>query len=205
MADAAFVKEACKVGIVLENDSASHTGTNTTGVGALYDTSDQTYCVASFKTDVTIDTAEYEQETFQTVDDHYDHYINLRYNGAGSCTFKAQDDADAADFDAANLLYAALHLPNGSTTPAGATDLTWNGALDTNAGTKNTDLRGYAVVVEQKVSASIFLVWTFHNCKIKATPGRSPKQGMTVNLRWDDARHVDFSVEASTFGNHSDS
>jgi hypothetical protein len=205
MADSTFVVQGAKLGMVLENDGASHTGANTTGVGSLYDNADQTYVILAHKTDVTIDTAEYEQESFQTVDDHYDHYINLRYNGAGSCTFKAMDDSDDPGDMAFNVLYAALHLPNGSDTPAGAVDLTWNGALDTNAGTQTTDLRGYAVAVEQQVSASRFLVWTFHNCRIKATPARSPKQAMTVNLSWSDARTVEFTVEATTLANHADS
>ena len=199
-----YVIEAAKVGIVLENDSASHTGTNTTGVGALYDTADQTYGVVSFKTDVTIETAEYEQESFQVVDDHFDHYINLRYNGAGSCTSKAIDDTTAANLDAYNLIYAGIHLPNGSDTAAGATDLTWNGTLDIYGGTMASDVRGYAVVVEQKVGAGIYWQWTFHNCKIKVTPSRSPKQGMTVTLRWDDARLVGFANSATTFANHAD-
>ena len=199
-----FIIQKAKVGIVLENDGAGHVGTNTTGVGALYDTADVTYGVVTFNTDVTIDTAEYEQESFQVVDDHMDHFINLRYNGSGSCTAKAIDDTTAGTLDAYNLFYAALHLPNGSDTAAGATDLTWSGTLDINGGVKASDLRGYAVVVEQMVGTGIYYQWTFHNCKIKATPGRSPKQAMTINLRWDDARLVDFANSATTFANHSD-
>lgn len=199
-----FIVNRAKVGVVLENDTANHVGTNTTGVGSLYDAGSATYGVVTFNTDVTIDTAEYEQESFQVVDDHMDHYINLRYNGSGSCTAKAIDDTTAGTLDAYNVFYASLHLPNGSDTAAGATDLTWSGTLDTNGGVIASDIRGYGVIVEQMVGTGIYYQWVFHNCRIKATPGRSPKQAMTINLRWDDARIVQFINSATTFVDHTD-
>jgi hypothetical protein len=199
-----FIVQATKLGIVLEQNTAALAGANITGVGALYDgAADPTYAVPNFKTDVTIDSAEYEQETFQDVEDHYDHYINLRYNGSGSFVAKAVDETVAATLDSYNLYYAGLHLPNGDCDSA-AGDLDWNGAGDVNAGVQASDLRGYAIAVEQQVGAAIFYLWVFHNCRIKVTPGRSPKQAMTVTVNWDDARTVEFSQTAATFTDHVD-
>jgi hypothetical protein len=199
-----FIVDAAKVGIVSENYDAAHTDVNghRTGIGSLWSAT-MTYGTVSWDTDVTIDTFGYEHETFQVNDDHYDHFIDLRYVGSGSLTAKAVDDTVAGGLDAYNLFYASTHLPNGSCN-TGALDLTWNPTLDTNAGTQASDIRGYAVIVEKKVSATLFYWWIFHNCKIEATPGFSPKSATTINLSWSDARTIEFETSAATFTTHAD-
>jgi hypothetical protein len=78
--------------------------------------------------------------------------------------------------------------------------------LDTNAGVRASDVRGYAIVVEKKdeKSTPVYYTWTFHNCNISATPGFTPKQATVVNLSWDDARDVVLATGAATFTTHSD-
>jgi len=199
-----FVVGSAKVGMAMENYGATFVGANLTGVGSLHEAS-LTYAVVSWDTDVTIDSFGYEHETIQVNDDHYDHFIDLRYNGSGSLTAKAIDDTTASGLDAYNLFYAATHLPNGCVEANAAVDLTWNPVLDTNAGTQTSDVRGYAVIVEKQVASGIFYQWIFHNCKIEATPGFSPKTATTVNLSWSDARTIEFTNAGSTFTTHADS
>lgn len=198
-----FIVGSAKVGAVMENYGALFVGDNLDGVGSLHESS-LTYAVVSWDTDVTIDNFGYEHETIQVNDDHYDHFIDLRYVGAGSLTAKALDDTAAANLDAYNLFYAATHLPNGCVEANAAVDLTWNPANDTNAGTQAIDVRGYAVIVEKQVSATLFYQWIFHNCKISATPGFSPKSATTISLSWDDARTIEFTTSAATFTTHAD-
>lgn len=203
MATGMFVSN-CKIGIVAENDTGSLTGWGNTEVGPMYDSADQTYAVVALNTDATIDNIGPEYETFQDIADNYDHDIELRQVGAGSCEFKAQDDSTAANFDFFNLQYAGIYFPNGaSNTAAGAA--AWNATQDT-AITKATDLRGWAVVLEQQndINTSIWYQYTFHNAKIEVKPSFGPKRATTGSLRWSDARYCDFASSGTTFANHAD-
>jgi len=202
-----FIVSAAKIGIVLEQHVETLTGTNVTGVGALYDAtaSDPTYAVISFNTDVAIETFGYEHETFQTNEDHYDHYVDLRYTGAGSITSVAIDDTTAANLDAYNVLYAATHLPNGDCNSTTGNDLAWDPVGDTNGGVKASDTRGYGIIVEKQVAASIFYQWIFHNARIEATPTFAPKQATRLSARWMDARVIEVNTETSTFTDHTHS
>jgi len=199
-----FLVSAAKVGTVLENNTAALSGTNITGVGCLYDSADQTYEIIADNTDVAIDAFGLEHETFQDNEDHYDHMVDLRYIGSGNVTTVAIDDTatGAGTLDAANLIHAATFVPNGGNSLTG--DLLWNPADDTAAGTKASDLRGYAVIVEKKTAGGKFVQWTFHNARIEATPSFATKQSTRLNFRWADARLIDFAVSATTFTNHSD-
>jgi hypothetical protein len=200
-----FIVSAAKIGIVLEQNTQTLSGTHISAVGALYDAaSDPTYAVISFNTDVAIETFGYEHETFQTNEDHYDHYVDLRYTGAGSITSVAIDDTGSG-LDAYNVLYAATHFPNGDCNSTTGNDLAWDPVGDTNGGSKANDLRGYGIIIEKQVSASVFYWWIFHNARIEATPSFAPKQATRLNLRWMDARIVDVSTSASTFTDHIDS
>ena len=200
-----FLVKDAKVGIVKENYGATFVGANLTGVGSLHSAT-LTYAVISWHTDVTIDTAGMEQETIQVNDDNYDHDIDIRPIGSGSLSAKAIDDTVAANLDAYNLWYAALHLPNGSNLADAAVDLAWNPTLDTNAGTQASDLRGYGVIVEKKdeKSTPVYTSWIFHNCKIVSTPAFTPKSAAVINLTWSDARTVEIKTGAATFTTHDD-
>jgi hypothetical protein len=199
-----FIVSAAKIGIVLEQSTQTLSGAHITAVGALYEAAaDPAYAVISFNTDVAIETFGYEHETFQTNEDHFDHYVDLRYTGAGSITSVAIDDTGAG-LDAYNILYAATHLPNGDCNTLTGNDLNWDPVGDVNGGSQTLDLRGYALIIEKQVEAAIFYQWIFHNARIEATPTFAPKQATRLNLRWMDGRIIEVNVESATFTTHVD-
>jgi len=200
-----FLVKDCKVGIVMENYGATFVGANLTGVGSIHEAT-LTYAVISWNTDVTIDSFGLEQETFQCNDDNYDHDIDIRNIGGGSLSAKAIDDTVAGGLDAYNVWYAAAHLPNGCSLADAAVDLSWDPTLDTNAGVRASDLRGYAIIIEKKdeKSTPVYYTWVFHNCKISSTPAFSPKSAAVINLTWSDARDFQIATGAATFTTHSD-
>ena len=118
---------------------------------------------------------------------------------------KALDDTVAANLDAYNVWYAAAHLPNG-TLNVGATEIVWEPTLDTNAGVRASDLRGYAIIIEKKdeKATPVYYTWVFHNCKISSTPAFSPKSAAVINLTWSDARDFQIATGGATFTTHSD-
>ena len=152
-----------------------------------------------------------EFDTFQTLNDAFDHDIEIKEMGSGSCDFIMEYGRTSGSTGIALEVLKALayYYPNG-----------WNKATsnvaifdptdDANV-TRATDYRGYAIVIEQLTGDSTnSLYWCFDNCKIGCSISFANRQASRGTLTWDDARYVSFDeatddgiTSAST--QHSDS
>ena len=152
-----------------------------------------------------------EFDTFQTLNDAFDHDIEIKEMGSGSCDFIMEYGRTSGSTGVALEVLKALayYYPNG-----------WNKATsnvaifdptdDANV-TRATDDRGYAIVIEQLTGDSTnSLYWCFDNCKIGCSISVANRQASRGTLTWDDARYVSFDeatddgiTSAST--QHSDS
>ena len=152
-----------------------------------------------------------EFDTFQTLNDAFDHDIEIKESGSGSCDFIMEYGRTSGSTGVALEVLKALayYYPNG-----------WNKATsnvaifdptdDANV-TRATDDRGYAIVIEQKTGdGTNSLYWCFDNCKIGCTISFANRQASRGSFTWDDARYVSFDeatddgiTSASTV--HSDS
>ena len=213
-----FLTGAVKAGIVLEADavatgfSEDSTAWATTNFGldgdpnSLYDgaAGTPTYAVITHKASASIDTFGPTYDTYQSLEDDFDHDIEIRATGSGSMEFVPNYNTDGVGtIPYHRLIYAGTYYPNGFTIDAGS-DLYYKPEDDT-ATTKATDMRGYAVVVEQHITGTTWYMWTFHNAKISCSPAFGPQKATRATLSWEDARYIDFEIDTSaTFGNHAD-
>ena len=134
-----------------------------------------------------------EFDTFQTLNDAFDHDIEIKESGSGSCDFIMEYGRTSGSTGVALEVLKALayYYPNG-----------WNKATsnvaifdptdDANV-TRGTDDRGYAIVIEQLTGDSTnSLYWCFDNCKIGCSISFANRQASRGTLTWDDARYVSF-------------
>jgi hypothetical protein len=213
-----FLKGAWKAGIVLEMDTAASSGHSLDGSSvawgvtnfgtdggdnALVDNADLTYAIITEKGSASIDEFGPVYDTYQALEDDFDHEIEIRKRGGGSIEFVPNhgDGSDGA-IPFVYLMYAAAHFPRGFTTVD--TNLAYYNAAYDVAVSKVTDLLGYAMVLEQYVTTSVYYTWTFHNAKISVSPSPGPQAATRATLSWEDARYIEFTIETSSFGNHAD-
>jgi|TARA_R100000501_G_C2583131_1_gene85658 hypothetical protein len=217
---ATFIKDAVKVFIARENiiDMSSFTVTNgvlsdlgasrlsttpsaaggVTG-GSLSTT--RVYYEISDVTGVSIGGHGKEFDTFQSLADPYDHDIEIKMTGSGSCDFIMKETSGHSgsndDWDHMLLKGLAYELPNGWNSTS-SNDPIWDPTDDNDVpasftgGVPATDERGYAVVVQQQISTSSYLHWVYHNCKIGCSISFANRQASRGTFTWDDARFVQF-------------
>ena len=222
---ATFIKDAVKVYIAREN--AINMSSFSPVAGVLSDLAVYQLCVDGVGdstlgakrrfyevenvTGVSIGSYGKEFDTYQSLADPYDHDIEIKLIGSGSCDFiMKQSEAHTgtdADWDHMLLKGLAYEWPNGWNDkgtvggtgnrpiwdPTDDDDIpnsfTGGGATD---GLPPTDERGYLVVVEQKIATSNFLQWGFQNVKIGCSVSFANKQASRGSFTWDDARFVQF-------------
>ena len=214
-----FLKGAWKAGIVSELDDAASSGHDLDGgtiawaitnmgtdggTNSLVDgTATGTYAVITEKGSATIDDFGPMYDTYQALEDDFDHDIEIRKRGGGSIEFVASHDgASATAVPLIYLIYAATHFPNGFTN-IDTNVAFYNAAYDVEV-TKAADHRGYAIILEQQVSASVFYQWIFHNAKIGCSISPGPQKATRATLTWEDARYISVGFSGSTFGDHAD-
>ena len=134
-----------------------------------------------------------EFDTFQTLNDAFDHDIEIKEMGSGSCDFIMEygRTSSAGQIALEELKAMAYYYPNG-----------WNDAAsnvanidptEDNHVTRATDDRGYAIVIEQLTGdGTNSLYWCFDNCKIGCSISFANRQASRATLTWDDARYVSF-------------
>tara|TARA_R100000008_G_scaffold55075_1_gene33730 strand:+ start:3589 stop:4251 length:663 start_codon:yes stop_codon:yes gene_type:complete len=152
-----------------------------------------------------------EFDTFQTLNDAFDHDIEIKEMGSGSCDFIMEyGRTSGATGIALEVLKAmAYYYPNGWNTQA-SNVAEFDPTDDANV-TRATDDRGYAIVIEQKTGdGTNSLYWCFDNCKIGCSISFANRQASRATLTWDDARYVSFDQHTDdgiTSGStvHSDS
>ena len=218
---ATFIKDAVKVFIARENVvnmGSGFTATNSVlgdlGVKRLSSTAGstggvtggslgatRTYYEISDITGVSIGGHGKEFDTYQTLDDPYDHDIEIKMTGSGSCDFIMRETAAHTtsndDWDHMLLKGLAYDYPNGWNTKSG-NDAVFDPTLDIDvpasftSGVPATDARGYCVVVQQKISTSSYLFWVYHNVKIGCSISFANRQASRGTFSWDDARFVQF-------------
>ena len=213
---ATFIKDAVKVYIAREN--AINMGSFSPDAGVLSDlavyqlsvdgigdstlgTKRRFYEIENI-TGVSIGNYGKEFDTYQSLADPYDHDIEIKLSGSGSCDFiMKQSEAHTgtdADWDHMLLKGLAYEFPNGWNLKNGSNDPEWDPTDDNDVpasftgGTPPTDERGYLVVVEQKIGTSNFLHWGFHNVKIGCSISFANRQATRGSFTWDDARFVQF-------------
>ena len=217
---ATFIKDAVKVFIARENaidmSSFSPTGgvlsdlaiyqMSVDGIGASTLGALRRFYEIENITGVSIGNYGKENDTYQTLADPYDHDIEIKLTGSGSCDFiMKQSEAHTgtdADWDHMLLKGLAYDWPNGWNDkvsnepvwdPTDDNDVpnSFTGGTGTDA-LPPTDERGYLVVVEQKIASSNFLHWGFHNVKIGCSISFANRQASRGSFTWDDARFVQF-------------
>lgn len=213
---ATFLKDGVYVYIARENvlsdafngTTGKHLSTLTkTGVQALgASTGNQKYQQVEDVTGVSIGGYGQEYDTFQTLADAFDHDIEIKQMGSGSCDFivKSGNNVSNNVLDHLELKALAKDFPNGYNA------VTSNiAAFDPALDTKNTmvdDDRGYAILVRQ-VYGGDNLYWCFHNCKISCSISFANRQATRGTLSWEDARYVTFDTSATELvvGTHHNS
>ena len=200
---ATFIKDAVRVFIARENDvevNWSYTG-NTLLKSALDALGDNATTKVLMEvenvTGVSIGSYGKEFDTYQTLADTFDHDIEIKETGSGSCDFVASDGNNVSNnlLSHDELWALAMEMPNGYNTNSG-TEAVFDAGLDT-ATTRAADERGYAIIVQQKISASKYLFWCFDNCKINCTVSFANRQASRGTLSWEDARYISFDTASS--------
>ena len=149
-------------------------------------------------TGVTINSFGPEFDTFQTLNDDFDHDIEIKNTGSGSCDFIMEygRTAGATGIAHEELKALAYYFPNGWNEEVGTTDVPNFDPTADNAVTRATDKRGYCIIVQQEVSDGNNLYWCFDNCKIGCSISFANRQASRGTLTWDDARYVSFDESA---------
>jgi len=143
-----------------------------------------------------------EFDTFQTLGDAFDHDIEIKEMGSGSCDFIMEYNrtAGSTGIPHEHLKALAYEFPNGwntYTAGSGGNYATFDPTLDT-AVTRAADERGYQIIIEQLTGdGSNSLYWCFSNCKIGCSISFANRQASRGTLTWDDARYVSFDEAAS--------
>jgi len=200
---ATFIKDAVRVFIARENQveiNWSYTGNTLlkSALDALGDNATtQVLMEVENVTGVSIGSYGKEFDTYQTLADAFDHDIEIKETGSGSCDFVATDGNNITNnlLSHDELWALAMELPNGYNTYTG-TEATFDAGQDDKV-TRATDLRGYAIIVQQKISASKYLFWCFDNCKISCSVSFANRQASRGTLSWEDARYISFDTEST--------
>ena len=153
-----------------------------------------------------------EFDTYQTVDNAFDHDIEIKNTGSGSCDFVFEygRTTGAAGIAHEELKALAYYLPNGWNEANPSESPFFNAAKDmstargsgvgtgtvTDGVAKTDDQRGYCIIVAQAVGDGNNLYWCFDNCKISCSVSFASKQASRGTLTWDDARYVSFDEHA---------
>jgi len=178
------------------NDGSGGTSTN----------GNQLYQQVEDVTGVSIGGYGQEYDTFQSLADAFDHDIEIKQMGSGSCDFIVKQGTNVTNnvLDHLDIKALAKDFPNGWNAVSGNI-----AAFDPALDTKNTmalDDRGYAILVRQ-VYGTDNLYWCFHNCKISCSISFANRQATRGTLSWEDARYVTFDTHATELevGTHHNS
>jgi len=201
---ATFIKDSVRVYIARENVTSKTWSGGISSLGVLgaaalsQNTSSREIMEVENVTGVSIGSFNLEFDTFQTLKDAFDHDIEIKEVGSGSCDFIAKNGTNTTGNDLSHdeLWALAYELPNGWNSAPGTVPI-WDPAADVEATggapkTAATDDRGYAIIVEQKIATSSYLFWCFFNCKIACSINFASKQASRGTLSWDDARFISF-------------
>ena len=221
---ATFLKDGVYVYIARENTvSDNHTGStgkmlstlvrnailalgNNDGSGGTSTNANQIYQQIEDVTGVSIGSYGQEYDTFQNLQDAFDHDIEIKATGSGSCDFimKSGNEVSNNILDHTELKALAAEYQNGWN-EANSNIANFDPSKDT-ATTMATDERGYAILVRQ-VYGTDNLYWCFHNCKISCSISFASKQASRGTLTWEDARYVTFDTHATELvvGTHHNS
>jgi hypothetical protein len=198
-----FLKGAVKVFIARENKVSN--GYGGTYESALAQDANQLYASDANRefykipgvTGVSIGGYGQEFDTFQTLNDAFDHDIEIKEMGSGSCDFIMEYGRTSGSAGIALELLKAMayYYPNG-----------WNEHVsnvanfdptEDNNVARDGDDRGYAIVIEQLTGdGTNSLYWCFDNCKIGCSISFANRQASRATLTWDDARYVSFDQGA---------
>ena len=224
---ATFIKDGVYVYIARENTvsdafggtTGSHLSTlakggvnalsNNNGSGGSETTGDQVYNQIENITGVSIGSYGQEYDTFQSLADAFDHDIEIKAMGSGSCDFVMKSGTDVSNnmLSHTELKAMAAEFPNGwnKVNASVANTAEFDPALDT-ATTMASDERGYSILVRQQYGTDN-LYWCFHNCKISCSISFASKQASRGTLSWEDARYVTFDTHATELvvGTHHNS
>ena len=146
-------------------------------------------------TGVTINNFGQEFDTFQVLNDAFDHDIEIKESGSGSCDFVMDyaRSTGSTGFATEELKALAYYYPNGWNEAAIVSNVAGFDPTDDFNVTRATDDRGYAIVIEQKTGdGTNSLYWCFDNCKIGCSISFASKQASRGTFTWDDARYVSF-------------
>ena len=200
---ATFLKDGVYVYIARENTlSDAFTGST----GKQLSTLTKSGVMALGANDGSGGTSSNANQLYQQVADAFDHDIEIKQMGSGSCDFIVKKGTNVTNnvLDHLDIKALAKDFPNG-----------WNAvsaniaAFDPALDTKNTmalDDRGYAILVRQ-VYGTDNLYWCFHNCKISCSISFANRQATRGTLSWEDARYVTFDTHATELvvGTHHNS
>lgn len=157
-------------------------------------------------TGVSIGSYGQEYDTFQNLQDAFDHDIEIKAMGSGSCDFimKSGNEVTNNLLDHTELKAVAAEYPNGWNDVASNVAV-WDPSKDTKT-TMVLDDRGYAILVRQSYGTNN-LYWCFHNCKISCSISFANRQASRGTLSWEDARYVTFDTHATELvvGTHHNS
>ena len=214
---ATFIKDGVYVYIARENTvSDAHTGTtgkmlstlarsailglgNNNGSGGTSTNANQIYQQIEDVTGVSIGSYGQEYDTFQNLQDAFDHDIEIKAMGSGSCDFimKSGNNVTYNLLDHRELKAMAAVFPNGWNKVSAdvANTAEFDPSLDT-ATAMADDERGYAILVRQSYGTDN-LYWCFHNCKISCSISFANRQASRGTLSWEDARYVTFDTHAT--------
>ena len=147
-------------------------------------------------TGVTINSFGPEFDTFQTLNDDFDHDIEIKENGSGSCDFifEYARTTGAAGIAHEELKALAYYYPNGWNTQTSNVAV-FDPTDDINT-SRAADDRGYCILVVQAVGDGNNLFWCFDNCKIGCSVSFASKQASRATFTWEDARYVSFDEHA---------
>ena len=212
-----FIKDAVKVFIARENTvSDAHNGAYTDQDGsALVEAAVVTLAGSSAAnmvlyeiphvTGVSIGSFGKEFDTYQSLGDAFDHDIEVKESGSGSCDFIMKEDTAAANWDHLQLKALAYYFPNGwnEIDDGVANTPRFNPTRDVQT-TRADDSRGYALIVQQEIASNKFMFWCFDNCKIGCSISFASRQASRGTLSWEDARYVSFDTHTAGITSGSD-
>jgi len=212
-----FIKDAVKVFIARENTiSDSHAGNYVAQDGsALVEQAVIKLAGASIDemflyeiehvTGVSIGSFGKEFDTYQNLGDAFDHDIDIKETGSGSCDFIIKEDTTTTNWDHLMLKALAYYFPNGwnEIDDGDANTPRFNPTRDVQT-TRATDSRGYAIIVQQQISSSSYLFWCFDNCKINCSISFASRQASRGTLSWEDARYVSFDTHSAAISSGTD-
>ena len=212
---ATFLKGAVKVFIARANETndtyAATDGPNASTLAKnateLWDgDANREYFLVPGVTGVSIGGFGKEFDTFQRLDDAFDHEIEIKETGSGSCDFIMEYNRTAGNTGISHehLKALAYYWPNGWNAVkagSGGNYAVWDATLDAPLATgasattgfngRVDHYRGYNILIEQKTGdGTNSIYWCFHNCKISCSISFASKQASRGSFSWEDARYV---------------